>query len=464
MLYAGEDPRFIFRRMLIFAGEDVGMADPNAMHVVAACAQAFDYVGLPEGRFHLAEACIYLATAPKSNSSFALFDAIASVEREREEEVPSHLKDASRDAEDLGHGQGYLYPHAYRDHWVAQQYLPESLQGRVFYQPTGQGYEGKIQEQVARRREAQLAAMLEEDHSPLAVADDRGHERMAGGPPAQNRWLQRTLSNVGDQLAAVRERVMAAAGIERHSLVLDLNAGSGLLTWEAVRRAPVGGVWALAADARSAEALRQQAANMESLARPVIMQGSLEEVPDLIARHGEGEVRFDVLLGRNALTHAPDKAAAARAIASLLGPGGRLALAETIPRHTQRLYRLVDLSALDEDVRRRLAAAEEAIYSDPDDALVNWDAGDLRSAFEAAGLSNVTIQMETVTAQQHIGPDQLARWFGASSDRQRPSYAQRLSRHLSAAEISRVQTLFERQLRERTVAWASQMAYLTAHK
>jgi putative ATPase len=195
MLYAGEDPRFIFRRMLIFAGEDVGMADPNAVRVVTACAQAFDYVGMPEGRFHLSEACIYLATAPKSNSAFALFDAMSAVEREREEEVPSHLRDASRDAEDLGHGQGYLYPHAYRDHWVAQQYLPGSLQGRVFYQPTEQGYEGEIQEQVARRREAQLAAMLEEEHSPLAIHDDRGHERGEAVRPARDRWLRRTLSN-----------------------------------------------------------------------------------------------------------------------------------------------------------------------------------------------------------------------------------------------------------------------------
>ncbi len=91
MVYAGEDPRFIFRRMIILAGEDVGLADPNAVRVVMACAQAFDYVGLPEGRFHLAEAALYLATAPKSNSGFAFFDALAAVEKEREAEVPSHL-------------------------------------------------------------------------------------------------------------------------------------------------------------------------------------------------------------------------------------------------------------------------------------------------------------------------------------------------------------------------------------
>ncbi|MGD9049435.1 MAG: AAA family ATPase, partial [Anaerolineae bacterium] len=144
MVYAGEDPRFVFRRMLIFAGEDVGLADPNAVGVVTACADAFDRVGLPEGRFHLAEATLYLATAPKSNSTLAFFDALAAVERERESDVPRHLKDASRDSEGFGHGQGYLYPHAYRDHWVAQQYLPDGLQGRVFFQPGDQGYERRI--------------------------------------------------------------------------------------------------------------------------------------------------------------------------------------------------------------------------------------------------------------------------------------------------------------------------------
>ena len=104
---------------------------------------------------------LYLATAPKSNSAFAFFDALGAVEREREAEVPAHLRDANRDTEGFGHGEGYLYPHAYRDHWVAQQYLPEALQGRVFYQPGDIGYEHAIKAEVERRREAQLAAMLE---------------------------------------------------------------------------------------------------------------------------------------------------------------------------------------------------------------------------------------------------------------------------------------------------------------
>ncbi|MFO7848837.1 MAG: AAA family ATPase, partial [Spirochaetia bacterium] len=131
MVHAGEDPRFIFRRMLISAGEDIGMADPHALSVVEAAASAFDRVGMPEGRYHLAHAALYLAAAPKSNSSLGFFDALEAVKEEEDDEVPRHLKDANRDKKSFGHGEGYLYPHAYRDHWVAQQYLPSGLQGKV---------------------------------------------------------------------------------------------------------------------------------------------------------------------------------------------------------------------------------------------------------------------------------------------------------------------------------------------
>ena len=160
MIYAGEDPRFIFRRMAILAGEDIGMADPNAITVVISCWQTFERIGMPEGQFPLSQAVIYLATAPKSNTTNAFFDALRAVEEEQEADVPNHLKDGNRDKEGFGHGKGYLYPHAYREHWIEQQYLPTVLQGKMFYQPSDQGYERGIRDQVARRREAQLAAML----------------------------------------------------------------------------------------------------------------------------------------------------------------------------------------------------------------------------------------------------------------------------------------------------------------
>ncbi len=152
MLYAGEDPRFIFRRMLIFASEDIGLADPRAIDVAVSCARAFDYVGLPEGRFHLAECCLYLSTAPKSNSTMAFFSALDHVGKEPSGEVPNPLKDGNRDKEGLGHGKGYNYPHAFQDHYVPQQYLPSGMQGQYFFEPSDQGYESAVRERLEKWR------------------------------------------------------------------------------------------------------------------------------------------------------------------------------------------------------------------------------------------------------------------------------------------------------------------------
>ena len=153
MIYAGEDPRFIARRMIIFASEDVGNADPQALVVATAAAEALEWVGLPEAQYNLAQAAIYLATAPKSNSTGAYFKALADVEREGKVEVPDHLKDATRNSKALGHGAGYKYPHDYPGHWVEQQYLPTALKGRRYYHPSDQGYEREIWERLKKWRD-----------------------------------------------------------------------------------------------------------------------------------------------------------------------------------------------------------------------------------------------------------------------------------------------------------------------
>ncbi len=153
MIYSGEDPRFIVRRMIILASEDIGLADPQALVVATAAAQALEWVGLPEAQYAMAEAVIYLATAPKSNSCGAYFKALAQVEQQGIVEVPDHLKDSNRDAEGLGHGKGYEYPHAFPEHWVSQQYLPDGLKGQRWYEPGELGYERAIRERMAKWRE-----------------------------------------------------------------------------------------------------------------------------------------------------------------------------------------------------------------------------------------------------------------------------------------------------------------------
>jgi len=159
MLYAGESPRFILRRLLILAGEDIGLADPLGLVVANAAAQAFEYVGLPEGIYPMVEATLYLATAPKSNSAGAYFKAYAKVEEEGKVDVPKHLQDANRDAKGLGHGEGYVYPHAAPGHHVGQQYLPSALLGTYFYDPSQEGHEAQIADRLARWRKAQEQAL-----------------------------------------------------------------------------------------------------------------------------------------------------------------------------------------------------------------------------------------------------------------------------------------------------------------
>jgi putative ATPase len=153
MLAAGEDPRFIARRLVISASEDIGLADPQALPVAVAAFQALEFVGLPEARLNLAEAVVYLALAPKSNSAYL---ALAAAARELEEagagRVPGHLQSASHPGErKLGIGVGYAYPHDHPDHWVAQRYLPEGLRGG-YYRPSDQGSERAIADGWRERR------------------------------------------------------------------------------------------------------------------------------------------------------------------------------------------------------------------------------------------------------------------------------------------------------------------------
>ncbi len=159
MLYAGEDPRFIIRRLIILAGEDIGLADPMGIVVASSAAQAFDYIGLPEGVYPIVEATLYLATAPKSNSAGAYFKAMQRIEEEGQISVPRHLMDGNRDAEALGHGKDYIYPHEHEGHFIPQQYLPKRLLGTYFYSPSKEGYEAQVTARLEMWRAAQRKAL-----------------------------------------------------------------------------------------------------------------------------------------------------------------------------------------------------------------------------------------------------------------------------------------------------------------
>ena len=153
MLTAGEDPRFISRRLVIFASEDVGMADPLALVVAEAAARAVEFIGMPEAQLNLAQATVHLSTAPKSNrTALGIWSAMADVKERSAGAVPIHLRDAHyAGAKKLGHGKGYQYPHDAPDGWVQQQYLPDDLIDRRYYEPSTHGHEGRVAERMRNR-------------------------------------------------------------------------------------------------------------------------------------------------------------------------------------------------------------------------------------------------------------------------------------------------------------------------
>jgi putative ATPase len=171
MLEAGEDARFIARRLVILASEDVGMADPMALLVADAAARAVEFVGLPEAQLNLAQAVVHLATAPKSNrAAVAIWQAREDVTGGSAGEVPPHLRGTGyRSAAKLGHGVGYHYPHDDPRGWVEQEYRPPAAAGRTYYAPSHHGFEQEIAERMARLRNQ----VRNEDRSGR---DDDGHQ------------------------------------------------------------------------------------------------------------------------------------------------------------------------------------------------------------------------------------------------------------------------------------------------
>jgi putative ATPase len=448
MVYAGEDPRFAFRRMLISACEDVGLADPAAVQVVLACAQAFDRIGMPEGQFHLAHAALYLATAPKSNSALGYYDALASVEAEAAE-VPSHLKDSSRDAKGFGHGEGYLYPHAYRDHWVAQQYLPDSLRGRVFYQPGALGVEGGRRLAVLERREAQVAAMFDPgaQDGPLALSGDESFVWSKEGE-GKREWRSRTESSAPARLSLIRRLLFDKASPSRDDRVLVLDAREGYLVWEALRRCPEGTVAAAARDEKEAELIRQYAATLPEIERPLVAAlslGSLFSAPSPKAASSALEAafgfsRFDLVVAKDALV------ADARGVAGASGsyspaallrllsdavPGARLVLSQSLPREGARLARTF-ADALAPESAASLLEFEEWFYARPDLAALGMSAAAIEESLRSTGLE-LDLRIERASYPRLVSRSDVDAWLSPDS-----AYGAALAERLGQAEAGRV--------------------------
>ena len=431
MVYAGEDPRFIFRRLLISAAEDVGLADPGAIGVVDSCAAAFERIGLPEGQFHLAEATLYLATTPKSNSAMAYFDALAAVESEKAE-VPDHLKDANRDAEGLGHGAGYLYPHAYRSHWTAQQYLPESLKGALFYQPGSLGFEAGVRDDVLRRRDTQLAAWLSGELDAGIAAS------------AATAWTDRAESGAAAGMAGLRDALYKLAFPPRHANVLVLAADDGLLLREAVRVCPEGSACGLCRDQASLERLSYMFSDVEDLYKPVIAEcadpGQVLSVAAMAAGHGN----FDLIVAAGFLSASGDGEASLRGIRGFAGLAATFAFAERAP--LSGILPAIVAPYIDEPALASFTAADASFFASG--AAPGYSPEALKGFIEEAGLSMLSSSVYRSSSRRVLGDREAAAWLSPDS-----TYGAFISRTIGPAATMPLLEAIKQAFAAGPVAW-----------
>ncbi|AEF83517.1 AAA family ATPase [Leadbettera azotonutricia] len=478
MVRAGEDPSFIFRRMIILAMEDVGLADPNAIREVMACAEAFDRIGFPEGNFALSMACLYLATAPKSNTTLAFFDALAEVDKE-DAEVPNHLRDASRDAEGFGHGEGYIYPHAYRDHWAAQQYLPTALKGKTFYAPSTVGYEGHIRDEVQKKREVQAAVILGDMSENAANAAEGEILTWSAASKGREGWFKRLESGRSSLLLSDRDAILGASEISRHHRILIAQANDGLLLWESLRRAPEGLCAALVDTEAAKEALLRFAAALDEAEQPLIKVQTPGNMPGNLPDPKEAEEnfstsQFDHIFAREPWRRVAPGPGAFSAFAlqakKLLAPKGTIVLLQSPPLLGERISRILSEETIAQgsakktapvpaSLVKKLKKAEESFFNTlgDDAARWNWDAALLEKSFTEAGFKTSVTLIEQKEERLLTAKD-LQAWF----DPARSSWGSSIFQALGEKDFYTLRDALQERVKEGPIAWQWKSVLMSA--
>lgn len=504
MITAGEDPHFIFRRMLISACEDTGLADPNALTVVQSCAAAFDRIGLPEGQYMLTQAALYLSTAPKSNSSMAYFDALKAV-REEDAEVPNHLRDGNRDSEGFAHGAGYMYPHAYKDHWVAQQYLPDGLNGRVFYNPTNQGYENTIRNEVLSRRELQITSLLENENPIFPMGDWWEAEHLKNGSiktgenltfsPGQKQrdaWQKRTDSNRAEVLLSIRNKITELADIHRHDRCLVLGADDGLVLWDLWRKTPEGFVSGVCKTEQGKKILVQYSKTLQELEKPLIVsttagttfgESEIQFVEDC-AIQALKDYEFDKVFYRDNIARSAEIKNFAKRVkqlfeSELLTEKSAVYIAQKIPSEGQKLSEILknqfnagnyeafwkteEQKAQKQALIEKMALAEDIFYSKKNDLdgvkeFFDWNTEDFCAGFLSEGFS-VSFTTENFVEERNIGETEIEKWFNCSS-----SYGGFLKSNLGENDFNNLYELVKSLCLNKSFAWKHAICFLLLHK
>ena len=450
MVKAGESPRFIFRRMMISASEDIGLADPQALILVQNAAAAFDRVGLPEGQFFLSEAALYLATAPKSNSTLGFFDVLKTLESEENSEVPNHLKDSSRDKKGFGHGEGYQYPHAFRDHWVAQNYVPNQLRGKVFYQPGELGHEGVLRDLILQRRELQLAeAPGEESVENLTFS------------PADRQILhfaRRSEAGLDSWLQDIRRLGFESLKTERHQRLAILGSESAYWVPEALRAVPEGLVYSLMPES-VIPGQKEQLAHAGLLDRCRVkdwmkLEIALEDGPP------ERLTGFNVLIRLKA----ESRQFWLTQLAAISATGAHVVLVEQIPLAAPRLSALIAADDLPSGLLGRVQTVEENLYGKQADCatIQSWlTNGNPTPPGSSACWQVQAATPHTIIRHRFVDRAQVHSWMNS----ERPgSYGQQMQEGLGSEDAKRWQELLRIKLSGKTVDWPVAVVVLSATK
>lgn len=438
MIQAGENPRFIFRRMLISACEDIGLADPNALRVVESAATSFDRVGLPEGRFMLSQAALYLATAEKSNSNLGLFDALSSVEKESSQDVPNHLKDAGRDSKSFGHGKGYLYPHAFRDHWTAQQYLPDGLQGRIFYHPSNQGYESEIRDKVLRNREIQLEKAVSHQFD----------ENFSWTPDnfKQSEWIKRAEKGQSEKELVIRDALFSESSLRRHSNILVIEEKSALVYWEALRISPEGGIYLLSDSEKVSQHISHyfQENNIDDI--PMVIRGNRQNLNELnvLVKKNTG-LEFDFIVGRQLFSIQSDARMLLQNLKKIIAIEGEISFSQTDFLASSTLVSLLKGSDFPQQLLNRLVEVEDKMVTTVPAYL--FDSQKVAQLAESAGMKLYKSEKLLFEHSIQITGDLIEQWLSLD----RIGYGSFLFE--AGEEIVEYQEALKKLLLNQTIKW-----------
>lgn len=444
MVHAGEDPKFIFRRMIISASEDVGLASPQVLTHVMAASQAFDYVGMPEGQFHLTQACLCICNAPKSNSTMGFFEALRAVKKAHAEkdDIPNHLKDGSRDGDDLGHGKGYKYPHAFENHWVAQHYLPEGMQGKIFYHPSQQGEEKQIQKDTQKRREACWAAFTEKDHqSAYGLREDSSSE-----------WEQRSIDNQEKQMLMLRDLAFDLAQPQREDLVLDVHPQSGFFSLEASRIAISGGVHSLCRQKKEFEALQQLTAHLPSFEQPFLysLKDDNQTYSDGAEQHeGLNDLRFNLILLRQSHDRWDEPHRQLTELSQRLTEQGRIVSCDYLIQDEQRLWQTLERLHFKSSELETLKELEEAFF-----ASKHFESHFNKNSFEPL-VDHLRLRHQSVhsiTFKKKFLKPQVLAWFSHSSP-----LGQFLESQIHPETVKKIGQTVAQSLHQRSLPWERQL-------